>query len=91
MPTDRQILTLSCPDQPGLVASVAKILADNGGNIVDSQQFNDAETDYFFMRVVFELAEGTKAASVTNALGAFAAEKQMTWKLRGSDERTKSW
>ncbi|MBQ0771957.1 MAG: formyltetrahydrofolate deformylase [Sphingomonadales bacterium] len=89
MPTDRQILTLSCPDQPGLVASVAKILADNGGNIVDSQQFNDAETDYFFMRVVFELAEGTKAASVANALGAFAAEKQMTWKLRGSDERTK--
>ena len=89
MPTDRQILTLSCPDQPGLVASVAKILADNGGNIVDSQQFNDAETDYFFMRVVFELAEEMKAASVANALGAFAAEKQMTWKLRGSDERPK--
>ena len=87
MPTNRQILTLSCPDQPGLVATVAKILAENGGNIVDSQQFNDAETDYFFMRVVFELAEGANAASVSDALGSFAGEKQMQWKLRRNDAR----
>lgn len=89
MPTDRQILTLSCPDQPGLVASVAKILADHGGNIVDSQQFNDSETDYFFMRVVFELAAGARAAPVADALGAFAAEKRMEWKLRDSERRPK--
>ena len=89
MPTDRHILTLSCPDRPGLVASVAKILADHGGNIVDSQQFNDAETDYFFMRVVFELAESAQAASVSDGLGEFAAEKQMIWKLRQSDKRPK--
>jgi len=89
MPTDQQILTLSCPDQPGLVASVARILADNGGNIVDSQQFNDSETGYFFMRVVFELAESAKTGPVGDALGIFAAEKQMRWKLRRSDERPK--
>ncbi len=82
-------MTLSCADQPGLVARVAKILADNGGNIVDSQQFNDSETDHFFMRVVFEWAEGAMAAKVVEALGAFAAEKQIEWKLRRSDARPK--
>lgn len=87
MTTDRQILTLSCPDQPGLVASVAKILADHGGNIVDSQQFNDSERDYFFMRVVFELAAGAQTGPVADALGAFAAEKRMEWKLRDSEQR----
>ena len=85
----RKILTLSCADQPGLVARVAKILAGNGGNIVDSQQFNDSETGHFFMRVVFEMAEGSDPESVSGALQSFATEKQMEWKLRGSDERPK--
>lgn len=89
MPTERQILTLSCPDQPGLVASVAKILADNGGNIVDSQQFNDSETDHFFMRVVFDLAEGAAVNAISDAMRLFAKEKLVEWKLRSSHERTK--
>lgn len=89
MSAKRQILTLSCEDQPGLVARVAKILADNGGNIVDSRQFNDSETSHFFMRVVFEMAEGSNVTTVSDALQAFAKEKQMEWKLRGSDERPK--
>jgi formyltetrahydrofolate deformylase len=89
MSAKRQILTLSCEDQPGLVARVAKILADNGGNIVDSRQFNDSETSHFFMRVVFEMAEGADVAAISDALQSFATEKQMEWKLRGSDERPK--
>ncbi|ATW02241.1 formyltetrahydrofolate deformylase [Sphingorhabdus sp. YGSMI21] len=89
MQTHRQILTLSCPDQPGLVASVAKILADNGGNIVDSQQFNDAETGHFFMRVVFDLPASGNADTIADALQDFAAANQVSWKLRGSDERPK--
>jgi len=91
MLTNRQILTLSCQDQPGLVASVAKILADNGGNIVDSQQFNDAETAHFFMRIVFDVAGGPSAsetvASISEALQRFATAKQVVWKLRRSDNR----
>ncbi|MEH6660112.1 MAG: formyltetrahydrofolate deformylase [Parasphingorhabdus sp.] len=89
MSATRQILTLSCADQPGLVARVAKILADNGGNIVDSQQFNDSETKHFFMRVVFEMAEGADTAAISDALRAFATEQEIDWKLRGVDERPK--
>jgi formyltetrahydrofolate deformylase len=49
------ILTLTCVDRPGVVAAVATRLFDSGGNITEAQQFNDAESGLFFMRVVFDL------------------------------------
>src|SRR5438552_19029852 len=47
------VLSLSCPDRPGIVAAVSTFLFDSGQNILDAQQFNDVETGRFFMRVVF--------------------------------------
>jgi formyltetrahydrofolate deformylase len=78
------ILSLSCPDRPGLVARVAGLLAANGGNIIDAQQFNDTLTDRFFMRIEFAPA----ALSVTGWRNAFAplgSELDMDWKLRCGD------
>ena len=49
------ILTLSCPDQIGIVAAVANFLADRHGNILGSAQFEDRQTGLFFMRVQFEI------------------------------------
>lgn len=45
------VLTLSCPDRPGIVHAVTGALARRGGNIIESSQFGDAETNLFFMRV----------------------------------------
>lgn len=89
MTPNRQILTFSCADRPGLVASVARILADNGGNIHESQQFNDTESNLFFMRVVFELAAGADPEALRSAFTAFADENGLTWTLRGATERRK--
>jgi formyltetrahydrofolate deformylase len=50
------VLTLSCPDGPGIVYAVAGVVADQGGNIVESHQFGDAGTGRFFMRVAVEPA-----------------------------------
>jgi formyltetrahydrofolate deformylase len=47
------ILTLSCPDQRGIVHRVSGFLAEHGCNIIDSAQFGDQETRRFFMRVHF--------------------------------------
>jgi len=47
------ILTLSCPDQIGIVARVTGFLAERGCNILSSAQFDDRQTGYFFMRVRF--------------------------------------
>jgi len=49
------ILTLSCPDRVGIVHRVSQWLLDLNGNIVDAQQFGDASTQRFFLRVHFQL------------------------------------
>jgi formyltetrahydrofolate deformylase len=51
------ILTLSCLDQRGIVLRVAGFLAEHGCNIIDSDQFGDAESKLFFMRIHFALEE----------------------------------
>ncbi|WP_119677836.1 formyltetrahydrofolate deformylase [Indioceanicola profundi] len=53
--TDDQsyILIVRCPDRKGIVAAVAGYLADNGASITESNHFNDALADYFYMRTVF--------------------------------------
>jgi formyltetrahydrofolate deformylase len=89
MSENRQILTLSCPDKPGLVASVTRILADNGGNIHESQQFNDTVSAKFFMRLVFELADLSHLPTLRGSFQAFADQNGLTWTLRSAQERRK--
>jgi formyltetrahydrofolate deformylase len=73
------VLSLSCPDQPGIVAAVAGLLAEHGGNITESQQFGDALTGLFFMRVEVT-AEGSRA-DLEDALDALAPRFDLTWSL----------
>ena len=56
------VLTLSCPDRPGIVAAVSGLLASRGGNITESQQFGDRDTGRFFMRVQFTVDPAGSAA-----------------------------
>lgn len=51
------VLTLSCEDQPGIVAALAAALAGVGCNITDSAQYGDAKSGRFFMRVSFAAPE----------------------------------
>ena len=80
------ILTLSCPDRPGIVARVSTLLFEHGANIVDAQQFDDAETGRFFMRVVFTPGPGG-AEAVRPGLEALAADLAMDWTLRDPKAR----
>merc|ERR1711939_928887 len=64
---DEFILTLSCPDRPGIVHAVTGFLAQHNLNIVDSQQFGDPTSKTFFMRVHFaqvDTADGNGKANV---------------------------
>lgn len=77
------ILTLSCPDRPGIVAAVSTLLFEAGCNIRDAQQFDDTETGRFFMRVVFErLAESRPHAEITEAFGELSRRFAMDFTLR---------
>ncbi|RRD43596.1 formyltetrahydrofolate deformylase [Buchananella hordeovulneris] len=61
------ILTLSCPDRPGIVHAVTGLIAGYGGNVVQSQQFGDHETGQFFMRV--HLAGASREAMEGGMMG----------------------
>lgn len=49
------ILTISCPDTTGIVHSVSGWLLEKQGNIIEAEQFGDAETQRFFLRIHFSL------------------------------------
>lgn len=80
------ILTLSCPDQPGIVARVATTLFERGANILDAMQYDDEETGRFFMRVMFDPGAGEPEA-LRDALARLAEEYGMDWRLRDPKER----
>ncbi len=80
------ILTLSCPDRTGIVARVSTLLFEWGANILDAQQYDDAETGRFFMRVVFDPGAGDLDA-LRSALGTLAEALAMDWNLRDPKAR----
>jgi formyltetrahydrofolate deformylase len=84
--TERFILTLSCSDRPGLVAAVATRLAAHGGNISDAQQFDDAESGNFFMRVTFAMEADALQGFRTDFAG-LAEELGLEWTLRAVNQR----
>ncbi|KAI8959943.1 Formyltetrahydrofolate deformylase [Daldinia sp. FL1419] len=72
---DDHILTLSCPDKPGIVHAVTGLLANHGFNILDLQQFSDRTSRKFFMRVRFGHAEST--ANLDEPMAKLAADLEM--------------
>ncbi|POS68950.1 formyltetrahydrofolate deformylase [Diaporthe helianthi] len=84
---DDYILTLSCPDKPGIVHSVTSVLASNNVNIIDLQQFSDPVSNKFFMRVHFG---PTPAVDTLRApFQALAAEIQMDYEIRPVAQKTR--
>ena len=80
------VLTLSCPDKPGIVHGVTGLLLNLGANIEEAGQFNDIQTGLFFMRVQFACA-GSTQAQLDDALQDFAAQWNMGVELRRADQR----
>jgi len=76
-----QILTLSCDDRPGIVAAVTGNLFTSGANILEAQQFDDAGSGRFFMRVVLD--GGASPVKTLRAAFAPVADRfGMDWRLR---------
>ena len=51
--TNSLIVTLSCPNQPGIVHAITGALLNVGADISESQQFDSPNSGTFFMRVQF--------------------------------------
>ena len=79
--TEEVVLTLSCKDRPGIVATVAGFLADRGYTIRDSQQFGDEDTGLFFMRVHAGSDDEVRLAELRSAFASVADDFEMEWNL----------
>lgn len=72
----------SCPDQVGIIARVASFIADHGGNITASNQYEDVRSKTFFMRYGIELLDTEMSASeFATTFRSLADELQMDWRL----------
>jgi len=81
-------LSLSCTDRPGIVAAVSTVLYESGCNILESQQFSDAETGRFFMRVVLNRLENSRSHEEIHAsIGELASRFSMAFTLRDSSAK----
>jgi formyltetrahydrofolate deformylase len=86
------ILTLSCPDKPGIVHAVTGIFATHNLNILALQQFSDPQSQKFFMRVHFGPTEAPGAdgtAHLTEPFKELAASYAMTYDIRPAARRTR--
>ena len=83
-------LLLSCPDQKGVVATMAEWVYRHDGNIVHADQHTDASESGFFQRIEFEL-EGfdLDRAEIVPALSPLLERFAMRCDVRFSDERPK--
>ena len=79
------VLTLSCPDRPGIVRSIAAGVGAANGNITESAQFSDEVTGLFSMRVEFESPAGLE--DVRRAAAEAVSSLQAHLAIRPRDER----
>ena len=81
------IVSLHCPNRPGIVAAIATCLFECGCNILDAHQYDDTAANRFFMRVVVSLYDVERSASLRPRLAALAERHAMTWTLRDRGRR----
>ncbi len=79
------VLTLDCPDRPGIVHAVSGLLVEHRGNILESQQFDDLAEGRFFMRVRFAVEGDATVDSLRAAFAPVAERFAMTWELWAAD------
>jgi formyltetrahydrofolate deformylase len=84
------ILLVACPDQRGLVASIADFVYRHGGNIVHADEHGDLESDRFLMRVEFDPAEfDIELSRFAEFFSPIAEKFGMHWRLAQSSHRPK--
>ena len=84
-------LLIACPDQPGIVAKVTRILFDHHANITESAQYStDPYQGRFFMRIAFTIDAASETLdTLHNALNPFAEAHAMKISLTLPEKKKK--
>jgi len=83
------ILRFNCPDKPGILAGVTRVLFEQGCDIRDAAQFGDAQTGRFFVRMHLTAPASFGEAEFGAAFGPVAAEKSLDWGLFDLERKPK--
>ena len=83
------VLTISCPEAPGIVYAVSSFLVQQHGNISQSQQFDDRLSDTFFMRVQFSVVNGD-LPELRERFERVAQAFQMSWQIHDAGTPTRT-
>jgi formyltetrahydrofolate deformylase len=89
--TEGLVLTLSCPDQRGVVHAVSGALMELDYNIVESHEFNARRDGMFFMRLRAE-KDGERLAdpaALGDAIERLAPRFGMSWRIVPASHRTR--
>ena len=89
------VLTLSCPDKPGIVYAVSSFLVQHLANNLASQQYGEPGTEgpdgRFFMRVHFSLPPpGQSPDELERGFSWVAEAYRMTWQLHEAAARVRT-
>lgn len=81
-------LIASCPERVGIVARVATFLAERGASITEANQYQDSNSQTFFMRSEFGLEGGSEILpQLEEEFKPIADELQMDWSLTDANRR----
>ena len=90
-PGREYVLTLSCPDKPGIVYAVSSFLVQHSANILASQQYGESPDGRFFMRVHFCLPPpGQPLADLERGFSWVAEAFHMAWQLHDRAARVRT-
>jgi len=85
------VLTLSCPDRPGIVYAVSSFLVQHSANILASQQYGESPDGRFFMRVQFTVPPpGQDLAELERGFSWVAESFHMSWQLHDKATRVRT-
>lgn len=81
--SDTAILSMYCPDQPGIVSKITEFLFQNNGNIIYLDQHVDHQEKVFFMRIEWELQNFTiPRDKIAEYFGTLIASRfNLTWNI----------
>jgi formyltetrahydrofolate deformylase len=83
------VLTLSCPDRPGILFSLTEFLLLHDATIVECQQFVDRDGGTFFIRIQFEAANDPPLDldALSADFIALAARFTMSWRMMHASDK----
>jgi formyltetrahydrofolate deformylase len=87
--TQRFVLTLTCPEGPGIVHAVTSVLVQHGCDITEHQQFDDPVHGLLFLRTCFVSATAGHE-EMEAAFAPVAPAYGMSWQLHDASRRTRA-